>query len=171
MPAVWIYERVPRNSPISEFAPRTSHRPPGGAASPIGRFPKRTPASRPNRTEDGGPLVVDDPLGGASLSGATTGPRGGGHLHRRLAVVPAAAHRAWRSVLGDPREREIDPATLAQWRTAYGLDRPILEQYIRFLGQAAVGNFGPSIRFISPSLMSSPRRSRKPLPSWARRLS
>ena len=56
---------------------------------------------------------------------------------------------------GDPfsatlASASIDPATLAQWRTAYGLDRPILEQYIRFLGQAAVGNFGPSIRYHQP---------------------
>ena len=56
---------------------------------------------------------------------------------------------------GDPfsatlASASIDPATLAQWRTAYGFDRPILEQYIRFLGQAAVGNFGPSIRYHQP---------------------
>jgi peptide/nickel transport system permease protein len=44
----------------------------------------------------------------------------------------------------------IDPATLAQWRTAYGLDRPLLEQYVRFLGQAAVGNFGLSIKYHQP---------------------
>jgi peptide/nickel transport system permease protein len=56
---------------------------------------------------------------------------------------------------GDPfaatlTSASIDPATLAQWRAAYGLDRPLLEQYIRFLGQAAVGNFGPSIRYHQP---------------------
>lgn len=44
----------------------------------------------------------------------------------------------------------IDPAALAQWRTAYGLDRPLIEQYVRFLGQAAVGNFGLSIKYHRP---------------------
>ena len=45
---------------------------------------------------------------------------------------------------------EIDAATKAQWRNAYGLDRPLVEQYVRFLGQAAIGNLGPSIRFHRP---------------------
>jgi ABC-type dipeptide/oligopeptide/nickel transport system permease component len=39
----------------------------------------------------------------------------------------------------------IDPATKAAWREAYGLDRPLPEQYVRFLGQLATGNLGPSL--------------------------
>ena len=46
------------------------------------------------------------------------------------------------STLGSER---LDPATLAQWRTAYGLDRPLPEQYVRFLAQALRGNLGPSV--------------------------
>ena len=38
----------------------------------------------------------------------------------------------------------IDPNVRAQWRAAYGLDRPLAEQYVRFLGQLARGNLGPS---------------------------
>jgi peptide/nickel transport system permease protein len=45
---------------------------------------------------------------------------------------------------------EIDAATKARWRSSYGLDRPLLEQYLRYLGQAATGNLGPSIRFHRP---------------------
>ena len=46
------------------------------------------------------------------------------------------------ATLGSER---IDPATLAAWRAAYGLDRPLPEQYVRFLGQALRGNLGPSL--------------------------
>ena len=46
------------------------------------------------------------------------------------------------STLGSER---LSAATLAAWRAAYGLDRPLPEQYVRFLAQAARGNLGPSI--------------------------
>jgi len=56
---------------------------------------------------------------------------------------------------GDPfsatiSSANLDPAVVARWRADYGFDRPILEQYIRFLGQMAHGNFGPSIRYRQP---------------------
>jgi len=51
---------------------------------------------------------------------------------------------------GDPFsstvELTIDPSVLAARRQTYGLDRPLPEQYVRFLGQLAVGNLGPSVK-------------------------
>ena len=46
---------------------------------------------------------------------------------------------------GDPFSTTLDSASInpsvkAAWRAAYGLDRPLLEQYLRFLGQLAQGN-------------------------------
>ena len=51
---------------------------------------------------------------------------------------------------GDPFSTTLDsaainPSVKAAWRAAYGLDRPLLEQYLRFLGQLARGNLGPSL--------------------------
>lgn len=45
----------------------------------------------------------------------------------------------------------VDPATVARWRAAYGLDRSVPEQYVRFLAQAASGNLGPSISHGRPA--------------------
>jgi len=51
---------------------------------------------------------------------------------------------------GDPFSTTLDsaaisPSVKATWRAAYGLDRPLLEQYLRFLGQLARGDLGPSL--------------------------
>ena len=51
---------------------------------------------------------------------------------------------------GDPFSATLDsasisPAVKAAWRAAYGLDRPLPEQYFRFLGQLARGDLGPSL--------------------------
>jgi peptide/nickel transport system permease protein len=78
-------------------------------------------------------------------------------LARRLAqgvlVVFVAATLAFvlaHVAPGDPfaatlESSRTDPAALTAWREAYGLDRPILEQYGRFLVQIVRGNLGPSI--------------------------
>jgi len=51
---------------------------------------------------------------------------------------------------GDPFSTTLDSASIspsvkATWRAAYGFDRPLAEQYVRFLGQLARGNLGPSL--------------------------
>jgi peptide/nickel transport system permease protein len=78
-------------------------------------------------------------------------------LARRLAhgaaVVLIAATLAFILVHlapGDPFSSSLDtarldPQAVARWRAAYGLDRSVPEQYLRFLTQAATGNLGPSI--------------------------
>jgi len=57
-------------------------------------------------------------------------------------LVHLAPGDPFSSILGSER---LSPETLAAWRTAYGLDRPLAEQYLRFLAQAARGNLGPSV--------------------------
>lgn len=57
---------------------------------------------------------------------------------------------------GDPFSATLDsasiePAVRARWRAEYGLDRPLAEQYVRFLGQLATGNLGPSIMYHRPA--------------------
>ena len=51
-----------------------------------------------------------------------------------------------RSAPGGPflAEREIPAAAKEQLMKKYGLDRPLYEQYFRFLGNAARGDYGPS---------------------------
>jgi ABC-type dipeptide/oligopeptide/nickel transport system permease component len=50
----------------------------------------------------------------------------------------------------------IDPATKAAWREAYGLDRPLPEQYVRFLGQLLKSS---RMRFRTRSCSWVPRSS------------
>lgn len=42
-------------------------------------------------------------------------------------------------------ERALDPATRAALAQAYGLDRPLPEQALRYVGRLARGDFGPSL--------------------------
>jgi oligopeptide transport system permease protein len=44
-------------------------------------------------------------------------------------------------------ERDIPPAALEQLEKAYGLDRPLYQQYFSFLGNALRLDFGPSYKF------------------------
>jgi peptide/nickel transport system permease protein len=84
-------------------------------------------------------------------------------LARRLAhgaaVIFIAASLAFLLVHlapGDPFSTTLDSAAIspsikAEWRAAYGLDRPLAEQYVRFLGQLARGNLGPSLMQPGPA--------------------
>ncbi|HEY8414492.1 MAG TPA: ABC transporter permease [Thermaerobacter sp.] len=44
------------------------------------------------------------------------------------------------------------PEDIARVRHELGLDRPLLEQYLQFLGQALRGDFGQSLRYHQPAL-------------------
>jgi peptide/nickel transport system permease protein len=84
-------------------------------------------------------------------------------LARRLAhgaaVIFIAASLAFllvHAAPGDPfsatlDSSAIDPATRERWRAAYGLDRPLPEQYVRFLTRLAAGDLGPSILHRRPA--------------------
>jgi len=56
-----------------------------------------------------------------------------------------------RLVPGDPIQVMMgsrrDPATYERLRQLYGLDRPLLEQYLRYLGSLLRGDFGLSFRY------------------------
>ncbi|HEX7125787.1 MAG TPA: ABC transporter permease [Thermodesulfobacteriota bacterium] len=57
---------------------------------------------------------------------------------------------------GDPALLMLSPDTppeqVAEFRRAYGLDRPLHVQYLRFVGGAIRGDLGESIRFRRPAL-------------------
>ncbi|MBC8075495.1 MAG: ABC transporter permease [Chloroflexales bacterium] len=57
---------------------------------------------------------------------------------------------------GDPVLQFVAPdatdAEIESTRRAYGFDRPLVEQYVRFLGGALRGDFGESFRFRQPAL-------------------
>ena len=42
-------------------------------------------------------------------------------------------------------EKELPPQTMEALNKAYGLDRPLLEQYVRYLGGVIQGDLGPSL--------------------------
>ena len=83
-------------------------------------------------------------------------------LARRLAhgaaVIVIAASLSFALVHlapGDPFSasidaRTLDPETARIRRSAYGLDRPLLQQYAAFMANLAVGDLGKSIRHGRP---------------------
>lgn len=51
------------------------------------------------------------------------------------------------NVMGDPiaglcGERQCDPATAAQLRKEFGLDKPLWQQYLTYMGNVFTGDFG-----------------------------
>lgn len=59
-------------------------------------------------------------------------------------------------LVGDPAPlvlgTEATPADLAFYRHQYGLDRPLVMQYLTFLGNVAQGDFGASFRYRVPAI-------------------
>ena len=66
-----------------------------------------------------------------------------------LWVIATITFFLMRQAPGGPfqSEREIPEVVKAQLEQKYGLDRPLHEQYLRFLGNAVRGDFGPSYRY------------------------
>ena len=56
---------------------------------------------------------------------------------------------------GDPvtmlTEGAIDPEDVEALREAYGFNDPIVQQYVRFLGEVSTGDFGDSVRTFQPA--------------------
>jgi peptide/nickel transport system permease protein len=70
-------------------------------------------------------------------------------------VVATLTFALIRIAPGDPFAAALDnpsvtAAVRAEWRSAYGLDRPIPEQYVRYLGAVARGDFGWSFSMQRP---------------------
>src|SRR2546426_6613158 len=49
-----------------------------------------------------------------------------------------------------PAETPVDPAVLERLRSQFGLDRPLGEQYVRYLREIARGNLGESFALHRP---------------------
>ena len=49
-------------------------------------------------------------------------------------------------------EKNIAPETLARLNAHYGLDKPLYEQYVRYLGKIVRGDFGPSLKYPNRSV-------------------
>ena len=62
-------------------------------------------------------------------------------------IVTTIAFFLLRLAPGDPFSYEnpnVSPAIRAQWRAHFGYDRPVTEQFVRYVGSVATGDFGYS---------------------------
>jgi peptide/nickel transport system permease protein len=65
-----------------------------------------------------------------------------------VVIVTMIAFLLLRLAPGDPFSYEnpsISPAIRAQWRAAFGFDKPVAEQFVRYFANAAQGKFGYSV--------------------------
>ena len=65
-----------------------------------------------------------------------------------VAIVTTIAFFLLRLAPGDPFSYDtptISPSVQARWRAAFGYDRPLPEQYLRYVGNVARGDFGYSV--------------------------
>src|SRR3954463_2560034 len=63
-------------------------------------------------------------------------------------IVTTIAFFLLRLAPGDPfsyDDPSISPAIRAQWRATFGYDRPVAEQFARYVGRVARGEFGYSV--------------------------
>jgi oligopeptide transport system permease protein len=66
-----------------------------------------------------------------------------------LFIIITAAFFLMRAAPGGPfdQEQSLPPEIMANLRSAYGLDLPMWEQYGRYIGALARGDFGPSFKY------------------------
>ena len=66
-----------------------------------------------------------------------------------LLIIVTAAFFLMRAAPGGPfdQEQSLPPEILANLRSAYGLDRPLWEQYARYMRSLSRGDFGPSLKY------------------------
>jgi peptide/nickel transport system permease protein len=70
-----------------------------------------------------------------------------------VALVTTIAFFLLRLAPGDPFAYDnptVSPAIQARWRAAFGYDRPLPEQFVRYLGSVARGDFGYSTMYHRP---------------------
>lgn len=65
-----------------------------------------------------------------------------------ILVVVTVTFWAMQAIPGGPfnMEKAVDPSVIAQLNKLYGLDQPLFIQYLRYLGNALVWNFGVSLK-------------------------
>jgi len=66
-----------------------------------------------------------------------------------LLVVVTAAFFMMRLAPGSPflNERQLPAEILKNVEAKYGFDRPLVEQYVRYVGDVVRGDFGPSLKY------------------------
>lgn len=66
-----------------------------------------------------------------------------------LFLVVTVAFFMMRAAPGSPfdMDRKLAPEILKNVQAKYGMDRPLSEQYVRYLGDAVRGDFGPSLKY------------------------
>lgn len=71
-----------------------------------------------------------------------------------LLVVIAGAFFLMRAAPGGPfdADAQLEPEVIDNLRAAYDLDRPVLEQFVRYMTRLARGDFGPSITYADYSV-------------------
>jgi peptide/nickel transport system permease protein len=70
-----------------------------------------------------------------------------------VVIVTMIAFLLLRLAPGDPFSYDdagVSPQVRARWRTAFGYDKPVPEQFVRYFANAARGNFGYSVMFHRP---------------------
>ena len=68
-------------------------------------------------------------------------------------IVTTIAFFLLRLAPGDPFSYDnpaVSPTIRAQWRSRFGYDRPVVEQYFRYVGSVARGDFGYSTQNLRP---------------------
>ncbi|MCQ2795325.1 MAG: ABC transporter permease [Bacilli bacterium] len=70
-------------------------------------------------------------------------------------VVVTVTFWAMQAIPGGPfnQEKAIDPSVIEQLNKLYGLDQPLFIQYLRYLGNALVWNFGVSLKVKNTLIM------------------
>ncbi|MCC5869819.1 MAG: ABC transporter permease subunit [Gammaproteobacteria bacterium] len=71
-----------------------------------------------------------------------------------LFVVIAGAFFLMRAAPGGPfdADAQLEPEVIDNLRAAYDLDRPVIEQFVRYMARLARGDFGPSITYADYSV-------------------
>jgi len=72
-----------------------------------------------------------------------------------LFLVVTVAFFMMRAAPGSPfdMDRKLAPEILKNVQAKYGMDRPLSEQYVRYLGDAVRGDFGPSLKYKDKSVL------------------
>jgi oligopeptide transport system permease protein len=72
-----------------------------------------------------------------------------------LLLVVTVAFFMMRAAPGSPfdNERQLTPEIKQRVEAKYGMDRPLGEQYVRYLGDAVRGDFGPSLKYKDKSVL------------------